>query len=211
MIRVFIADDHAVVRRGVRQILEEDPDMVVIGEAATGRETLQAVMTAACEVLLLDIAMPDGSGLEVLAQLRTLKPEVQVLILSVYPEKQYALRALKTGAAGYLTKDSLPEELLAAVRQAACGGKYITQSLSEQLADELQDSRQKEPHELLSNREYQVMQLLAAGKTVTDIAGELSLSVKTVSTYRARILEKLGLNNTAEIIYYALSRGLVKS
>lgn len=210
MMRVFIADDHAVVRRGVRQILEEAADMVVVGEAAAGRETLRAVSEITCDVLLLDIALPDINGLEVLAQLRAVKPEVQVLILSVYPEKQYALRALKAGAAGYLTKDSLPEELLTAVRQAASGGKYITQSLSEKLAGELQAGAAKEPHELLSNREYQIVCLLAAGKTVSDIAAELSLSVKTVSTYRARILEKLGLQNTAEIIHYALSRGLVE-
>lgn len=211
MIRVFIADDHAVVRRGVRQILEESADMAVVGEAATGREAIHAVSETACDVLLLDIALPDINGLEVLAQLRGLKPEVQVLILSVYPEKQYALRALKAGAAGYLTKDSLPEELLTAVRQTAEGGKYITQSLSEKLAGELQaGSADKEPQELLSNREYQIMCLLAVGKTVSDIAAELSLSVKTVSTYRARILEKLGLQNTAEIIHYALSRGLIE-
>jgi two-component system invasion response regulator UvrY len=211
MIKVFIADDHAVVRRGVRQILEESADMAVVGEAATGREALRAVSEIACDVLLLDIALPDISGLEVLTQLRGLKPELQILILSVYPEKQYALRALKAGAAGYLTKDSLPEELLTAVRQAAGGGKYITQSLSEKMAGELQaGSAHKEPHELLSNREYQIVCLLAAGKTVSDIAAELSLSVKTVSTYRARILEKLGLQNTAEIIHYALSRGLIE-
>lgn len=210
MIKVLVADDHAVVRRGVLQILEEAPDMVATGEASTGRQVLQAVQTHDYDVVVLDIAMPDGGGLEVLKQLRTLRPEVRVLILSIYPEKQYAVRALKAGAAGYLTKESAPDELIAAIRQVSLGGKYITQSLAEKLAVELGGEAEKEPHETLSDREYQVMGLLAAGKTVTDIATELSLSAKTVSTYRARILEKLNLQSTAEIIRYAFKRGLVE-
>ncbi len=210
MIRVFVADDHAVVRRGILQILEEAPDMVAVGEAGTGGEVLQAIRKRDYDVLVLDIAMPDGSGLEVLNQLRTLKPDLRVLILSMYPEKQYALRALKAGAAGYLTKESAPDELIAAIRRVAKGGRYITQSLAEKLAAELGSEVEKEPHEVLSDREYQVMTLLAAGKSVTDIAAGLSLSVKTVSTYRARILGKLGLSSTAEIIRYAIERGLVE-
>lgn len=209
MIRVFIADDHAVVRRGVRQILEEVDDVVVAGEAGTVRETLQAVRKNDYDVVLLDIAMPDGGGLEALEQLKSLKPKARVLILSMYPERQYAVRALRTGAAGYLTKDSAPEELITAIRQVARGGKYVTQSLAEQLADELQGEMPKEPHEALSDREYQVMRLLATGKTVSEIAADLSLSVKTVSTFRARILEKLHLKNTAEIVRYVLEKGLV--
>ncbi len=208
MIRVLIADDHAVVRRGMLQILEEAPDMVSAGEAGTGREVLQAMRKHDCDVLVLDISMPNGSGLEVLKQLQTLKPDLRVLILSVYPEKQYALRALKAGAAGYLTKESAPEELIAAIRQVASGGRYITQSLAEKLASELGSEVKKEPHDTLSDREHQVMTMLAAGKSVTEIAVELSLSVKTVSTYRARVLKKLCLSSTAEIIRYAIERGL---
>jgi len=210
MIRVLVADDHAVVRRGLVQILTEAPDMVVAGEASTGREVLQAVWKHDYDVLVLDIAMPEGSGLEVLQQLQTLKPDLRVLILSMYPERQYAVRALKTGAAGYLTKESAPDELIAAIRKVARGGKYVSQSLAEQLASELRGEVEKEPHQTLSGREFQVMTLLAAGKSITDIATELSLSVKTVSTYRARILEKLNLKSIAEIIRYALERGLVE-
>jgi two-component system invasion response regulator UvrY len=210
MIRVLVADDHAVVRRGLVQILTEAPDMVVVGEASTGREALQAVRKHDYDVLVLDIAMPEGGGLEVLQQLQTLKPDLRVLILSMYPERQYAVRALKTGAAGYLTKESVPDELIAAIRKVAGGGKYITQSLAERLASELVGEVEKEPHQTLSGREYQVMTLLAAGKSVTDVAEELSLSVKTVSTYRGRILKKLGVSSTAEIIRYAIERGLVE-
>lgn len=209
MIRVFVADDHAIVRRGVLQILEEAPDMIPAGEASTGRELLQAVHTGDYDVIVLDIALPDRNGLEILKQLQTLKPELQILILSIYPEKQYAIRALKAGAAGYLTKESAPEELVEAIRQASQGGKYITRSLAETLAVEVGGQAEKEPHENLSDREYQVVCLLASGKSVTDIAADLSLSVKTVSTYRTRILDKLGLTSTAEIIRYAFEHGLV--
>jgi len=210
MIRVLVADDHAVVRRGLLQILEEVPAMIVAGEAATGRQVLQAVQREDYDVLVLDIAMPDGGGLEVLRQLKSLKPDLPVLILSMYSEKQYALRTLKTGAAGYLTKESAPDELIAAILRVARGGRYVTQSLAAELAVALAGELEQEPHETLSDREYQVMCLLAAGYTVTEIATELSLSVKTVSTYRIRMMDKLGLKRTAEIIRYALERGLVK-
>jgi two-component system invasion response regulator UvrY len=210
MIRVLVADDHAVVRRGLVQILAEAPDMFVAGEASSGREVLRAVRKHDYDVLVLDIAMPEGGGLEVLQQLQTLKLDLRVLILSMYPERQYAVRALKTGAAGYLTKESVPDELIAAIRKVARGGKYVSQSLAEQLASELRGEVEKEPHQTLSDREFQVMTLLAAGKSVTDVAEELSLSVKTVSTYRARILDKLNLKSTSEIIRYALERGLVE-
>jgi DNA-binding NarL/FixJ family response regulator len=210
MISILIADDHAVVRRGVLQILAEAPDMVAAGEASTGSEVLQAVRQNDFDVVLLDIALPDISGLEILKQLRSLKPDLQILILSMYPERQYAIRALKAGAAGYLTKESAPAELIAAIRQVSQGRKYVTQSLAEKLAAELGGKAQQEPHETLSDREYQVMCLLAAGKTITEIATELALSIKTVSTYRSRILDKLNLENTAQIIRYALKRGLVE-
>jgi two-component system invasion response regulator UvrY len=198
------------VRRGVLQILEDIPDMVAAGEASTGREVLRAVQEHDYDVLVLDIAMPDGGGLEVLKQLQSLKPNLRVLVLSMYPEKQYALRALKAGAAGYLTKESAPEELIAAIRKVARGGKYVTQSLAEKLAVELGDEVEKAPHEALSDREYQVMCLLTSGKTLTEIAADLSLSIKTVSTYRTRILDKLNLKSTADIIRYALEHGLVE-
>jgi DNA-binding NarL/FixJ family response regulator len=210
MISILIADDHAVVRRGVLQILAEAPDMVAAGEASTGLEVLQAVRQDDFDVVLLDIALPDVSGLEVLKQLQSLKPDLPVLILSMYPERQYAVRALKAGAAGYLTKESAPDELIAAIRQVSQGRKYVTQSLAEKLVAELGGEAEQEPHETLSDREYQVMCLLAAGVTVSEIATELSLSTKTVSTYRTRILDKLNLENTAQIIRYALKRGLVE-
>ena len=210
MIRVLVADDHAVVRRGVVQILAESPHIVVAGEASCGSEVLRAVRENDYDIVLLDIAMPGGSGLEVLKELQSLKPDVQVLILSMYPEKQYALRALKAGAAGYLTKDSAPDELIEAIERISQGNKYITRSLAQEMASELGGKAGKELHEALSDREYQVMRLLAAGKSVSEIATQLSLSVKTVSTYRTRILEKLNLKTTAEIMHYALARGLVE-
>jgi DNA-binding NarL/FixJ family response regulator len=210
MIRVLVADDHAVVRRGVVQILAESPHIVVAGEASCGSEVLRAIRENDYDIVLLDIAMPGGSGLEVLKELQSLKPDVQVLILSMYPEKQYALRALKAGAAGYLTKDSAPDELIEAIERISQGNKYITRSLAQEMASELGGKAGKERHEALSDREYQVMRLLAAGKSVSEIATQLSLSVKTVSTYRTRILEKLNLKTTAEIMHYALARGLVE-
>jgi len=210
MIRVLVADDHAVVRRGVVQILAESPHIVVAGEASCGSEVLRAVRENDYDIVLLDIAMPGGSGLEVLKELQSLKPDVQVLILSMYPEKQYALRALKAGAAGYLTKDSAPDELIEAIERISQGNKYITRSLAQEMASELGGKAGKELHEALSDREYQVMRLLAAGKSVSEIATQLSLSVKTVSTYRTRILEKLNLKTTAEIMHYALAQGLVE-
>jgi len=206
MIKVLVADDHAVVRRGVRQILDEAPDIVAVGQASSGREVLQEVQKHDYDVLVLDIAMPEGGGLEVLKQLQSLEPKLSVLILSMYPEGQYAMRALKAGAAGYLTKESVPDELVAAVRKAAQGEKYITPSLAEKLVAGL---GKKLPNEALSDREYQVVCMLASGKTITEIAVELSLSVKTVSTYRVRILTKLNLRNTAEIIRYAFEHGLI--
>ena len=208
MIRVLVADDHTVVRRGVLQILSEAADMIAAGEASTGREVVQAVLEDDYDVILLDISMPNGSGLEILKQLRALKPELYVLVLTMYPEEQYAVRALKAGAAGYLTKESAPTELIAAIRRVSQGRRYITPSLAERLVDRLGADGPR--HEILSDREYQVMCELAAGRTVSEIAVELSLSPKTVSTYRTRVLEKLNLNNTAEIMRYAIQHRLIK-
>jgi two-component system, NarL family, invasion response regulator UvrY len=210
MIRVLVADDHAVVRRGVIQILSEDDGIVVVGEASSGRLALQALRQVDCDVILLDIAMPDGGGLEVLEEMHQAGGHPLVLILSMYPEKQYARRAFAAGASGYLTKESAPEELLKAIHKVAQGEKYVSQSLAEALVDELAGSVRRLPHEALSSREYQVMCLLAGGKTIAEIGAELALSVNTVSTYRRRILEKLGLKNNSEIIRYALQHELVK-
>lgn len=204
-IRVLVADDHAVVRRGVLQILSEEADIQAGDEAASGREVLKLLMEKDYDVLLLDIAMPEGSGLEVLEELRRHNPTPHVLILSMYSEKQYALRALKSGADGYLTKDSLPAELVAAIRKVAVGRKYISQALAEQMAIDLAEPS----HKNLSEREFQIIRLLASGKTVSQIALQLNLSVSTVSTYRKRILEKLALKNTSELMRYAIQNDLL--
>lgn len=208
MIRVLVADDHAVVRRGVLQILEEAKDLIVTGEACTGREVLQAVREDTCDVLLLDISMPDGGGLDVLHQLQGLDADLPVLILSMYSETQYAERTIRAGAAGYLTKESAPDELIAAIRKVADGGKYVTQSLAEKMVVWLGKEIQQAPHETLSDREYQVMCLLAAGKTTIEIGAELAISAKTVGTYRGRVFSKLGLRNVAEVVRYAIEHDL---
>ncbi len=208
MIRVLIADDHAVVRRGLQQILEEEEDLVAASEASTAREALRILQKERVDVLVLDIAMPGGGGLEVLHQLRSLRPRPPVLVLSVYGEKQYAARALRAGAAGYLTKESAPDELVDAIRQVARGEKYITPFVATLLVDRL-NAPELPAADRLSTRECQVLCLLASGRRPTDIARDLSLSVKTVSTYRARILEKLQLESTADVIRYALEHGFV--
>lgn len=207
MIRVLIADDHAVVRRGLLQILEEEDDLVPAGEASTAQEVLSRLRRSNVDVLVLDVAMPGGGGLEVLRQLQDIRPTLPVLVLSVYGEKQYATRALRAGAAGYLTKESAPEELVTALRRVARGEKYITPSLAAMLADRV-NQKNLPPRETLSDREFQVMRLLASGETPSSIAEDLSLSVKTISTYRSRILEKLHLESTADIIRYALDHDL---
>ncbi len=208
MIRVFIADDHAVVRRGIKDILEDAPDIVLEGEAASGREALTWLRSHRADVILLDIALPDISGMEVLRQLTEGNHPARVIVLSMYPEEQYARRAVQAGAWGYLTKDSAPEELVTAIREVAEGRRYITPSVAEQLIAAL-TSEDVAPHERLSNREMEVLRLLASGKTVSQVAEALYLSPKTVSTYRQRILAKLGLKTTAELIRYAIEHDLV--
>jgi two-component system invasion response regulator UvrY len=210
MLKVLIADDHPVFRRGLKQIITEAPDMVVAGEAADGREALSKAATGDYDLLLLDITLPFKNGLEVLSQLRHERPTLPVLMLSVHPEEQYAVRALRAGASGYLTKESAPTELLAAIRKVSTGGKYVSASLAEHLASVLQGDGESPLHETLSNREYQVMCLIASGMTASEAARELSLSVKTISTYRARILEKLSLKTTADLIRYANAYQLVE-
>jgi len=208
MIRVLIADDHAVVRRGLSQILDEEPDLTAAGEAASAGEVLRRLREDDVDVLVLDIAMPGGGGLEVLRQLQHLRPRLPVLVLSVHAERQYAVRVVEAGGSGYLTKDSVPEELVDAIRCVAEGGNYITPSVANLLAERVCDA-EGPPEANLSDREFQVMRSLAKGQTVTGIAENLGLSVKTISTYRTRILDKLHLETTADIIRYALDRDIV--
>jgi two-component system, NarL family, invasion response regulator UvrY len=208
MIRILLADDHAVVRRGVQQILGGEPDLAVVGEAHDAAEMLALVRKQACDVVVADISMPGRSGLEALKELKQEFPKLPVLILSMHPEDQYAVRALKLGAAGYLTKESVPEELVKAIRKVVAGGRYVSPALAEKLALDLATDPGKPRHETLSERELQVLCRLARGQTVTEIADELALSIKTVSTYRTRLLEKLALRNTAELIHYALTNRL---
>jgi two-component system, NarL family, invasion response regulator UvrY len=210
VIRVLIADDHAVVRRGLKQILTAEHDMTVVGEAHNGQELLALARKQPMDVVILDIAMSGRSGLETLKELRPEFPRVPVLVLSMHPEDQYAVRALKAGASGYLTKESAPDELVKAIRRIVAGGRYITPGLAEQLAASVSTDTGQAPHERLSDREYQVLCLLASGKSVSEVGDELALSVKTISTYRARILEKMGMKNNAEITRYAIERRLVQ-
>jgi DNA-binding NarL/FixJ family response regulator len=210
MIKVLIVDDHPIMRKGLKQVLAEASDIVVAGEASNGQEALNRVLENDFQVILLDISMPGRSGLEVLSQLKKMKPSLSILILSTYPEEQYAVRALKSGASGYLTKESLPEELIAAIRKVARGGKYVSAALAEKLAFDLSDDADKPLHEALSDREYQVLCMIASGKTVKVIATELALSVKTISTYRRRILDKMKMQNNAELTHYAIQQGLVQ-
>jgi two-component system, NarL family, invasion response regulator UvrY len=205
--RILIVDDHALFREGVKQILEHQFSDAVFGEAASASEALALFWAQPWEVVLLDVSMHGRSGLDVLKEIRASPSKVPALVLSAYPEDQYARRALKTGAAGYLTKECLPQELCRAVRKVCNGGKYISSTLAEQLAAEVQTS-DRPAHEALSNREYQVMLLLAAGKVPKEVGNELCLSVKTVGTYRARVLQKLKLKNNAEIMRYVMEQGL---
>jgi len=209
MIRILVADDHAVVRQGVKQILAEESDMTVKDESQNGSETLKKVAEEEYDVVLLDISMPGRSGLEVLEDIKAQRPKLPVLILSMHPEEQYAVRALRAGAAGYLTKASAPQELIGAIRKVAGGGKYVTSSLAEKLADEMETDTEKLPHERLSNREHQVMLMLAGGKSVSDIADELCLSIKTISTYRTRVMSKMGMKKNAELTLYAVHNKLI--
>jgi DNA-binding NarL/FixJ family response regulator len=209
-IRVLIADDHAILRRGLRGIIEETDDLLVVGEAESSAETLQHLRNNPCEVVLLDISMPDRNGMDTLGIIRKEHPKIAVLMLSTHPENQYAVRALRGGASGYLTKQSAPAQLVNAIRQVATGKKYVTPAVAEELAKHVLNDSDRPPHEQLSNREYQTMCFIAGGKSVSEIAEQLSLSVKTVSVYRARVLAKLGVTNNAAIAHYALKNNLVE-
>ena len=210
IIKVFIADDHAIVREGLKQILAETRDIIVAGEAENGLDAVKLFRKSECQVMLLDISMPDRSGIEVLKQIKKEKPELAVLMLSMHREDQYAIRSLKAGASGYLTKQSAPRELVTAIRQVAGGLKYISPALAQELANHVGEDHEAPPHDSLSDREYQTLTMIASGKTVGMIAKELSLSVKTVSEYRARLLVKMKLKNSAELTHYAIKNQLIE-
>ncbi len=209
-IRVLIADDHAIVRQGLRQILSDTPDLTVSGEAENGVQAVQMVRSGEWDVVLMDVSMPDRNGIDALKLIKKEFPRLPVLILSMYPEEQYAIRALKAGAAGYLTKQSAPDLLVTAIRQVASGKKYVSPSLAEELANAIGEDTERPAHEKLSDREYQTLCMIASGKTPTEIAEALNLSVKTVSVYRARLLEKMHLRNNAELTHYGLKHGLAE-
>jgi len=209
MIRVLIADDHSILRRGLAQIIAETKDMQVCGEAENGAQAIRLARDQPVDVVLLDITMPDRNGLDTLKQLKKEKPKLAVLMLSMHPEETYALRAIKAGASGYLNKASAPALLVTAIRQVASGRRYISPAVAEALAGTIADGTDRSPHATLSDREYETMRLIASGKTLTQIAAEMSLSVKTVSVYRARLLQKMQLKNNSELTHYALKNQLV--
>jgi len=206
--RILVCDDHPIVRRGLREILEQAGAPVTVGEAASAAEGLALARKQSWDTVVLDITMPGRSGLELLKELKSERPNVPVLVLSVHPAEQYAVRVLRAGASGYLTKESAPEELLTAIRHIVRGGRYISPSVGETLADDLGRPAEQLPHHGLSDREFEIMRLLASGKRVSEIAEQLHLSLKTVSTYRARVLQKLNLRTTAEIMRYAIKYDL---
>ena len=209
MIRVLLADDHAIVRAGLKEILADTGDIMVAGEATNGHEVMAQVRAGDYDVAVLDLSMPGRSGIELIRQVKGEKPKLRVLVLSMHSEEQYAVRALKAGASGYLTKESAPDELVAAIRRIAAGGAFVSPETAERLALGFDRAPDAPPHTLLSDREFQVFQLIVSGSSVSEIARELSLSIKTVSTHKARILEKMGLSNQAELIRYALEHKLL--
>ena len=208
MIRVITVDDHPVVRRGLKQIIAAEQDMQVVGEAENAREAIRVIRQTACDVVVLDITLPDASGLDVLSRLKSERPTLPVLIMSIHDEEQYALRMLKAGASGYLMKNSIPEELIKAIRKITSGGRYISPSLAERLASELA-SPETPLHERLSDREFQILCLIASGKSLKEIGEALCISGKTVSSYRARILEKMNMSTNSDLTRYALEHRLV--
>ncbi len=209
MLKILIADDHAIVRKGLMKILKESDNGISVDEAGHGQEALARVLQTRYELVLMDISMPGRGGLDVLKEMKSHRPQLPVLMLSMHPEEEYAIRALRAGASGYVTKDSAADELVGAIRKVLSGGRYVSSSLAEKLAFEMEADAGKLPHETLSDREYQVLRMIASGKTVTEIGQELSLSVKTISTYRSRILEKMRAKNNAELTRYAFANRLV--
>lgn len=210
MIRLAIADDHPIVREGLRRIAVDDAGITVTGEASTAAELFRLLSVAAVDVVLLDVSMPGATFVETLVELRERHPTVRILVLSVHPEDQWALRALRAGAAGYLTKDHSPEQLVLAIRRVARGGKYVSDTLAEKLAGLIDSGGTRAPHELLSDREFEVLRALGSGMTVKDVAAHLHISAKTVSTYRARLLDKMGLKSQADLVRYVVAHDLLK-
>ena len=211
MIRVLLADDHAIVRAGLKELLSDTDDITVAGEAMNGQEVMAQVRAREFDVAVLDMSMPGRGGIELIKQVKSERPKVRVLVLSMHSEQQYAVRAVKAGASGYLTKDSAAEQLVAAIRRIAAGGAYITPETAERLVLDSGQRADAPPHTLLSDREFQVFQLIATGRSITEIGKQLSLSVKTVSTHKTRIMEKMGLANQAELIRYALENKIIES
>jgi two-component system, NarL family, invasion response regulator UvrY len=209
MIKILVVDDHAVVRRGLRQILAETSDLHVAGEAGTAAEAMQKVQDERWDVVVLDVGLAGKSGLDLIADIRKLRPEARVLVLTMFSEEQYAVRAIRAGAAGFLTKESAPDKLVDAVRKVASGGRFISPELAETLASMVAGEGSGKPHERLSNREFEILKLIGSGKTVSQIAEDLSLSVKTVSTHRTRILRKMEMKTNAELTHYVVKSGLV--
>lgn len=207
-LKIFIADDHLLIREGLKKLLVYETDLKIVGEADNPDDTLDYISNNEVDILILDINLPGKSGLDILKQLKMFKPGLHVLILSMYPEEQFAERTLKAGASGYLTKESAPDELINAIRRVAKGGKYISHQLAEKLIFK-KDAEYELPHQALSDREFQVLKLMARGKSQVDISSELNLSTSTINTYRSRILEKLGLKTNAELIHYALQNKLI--
>jgi len=208
-IRIIIADDHAFLREGIKKTIQDEIDMVIVGEASNGSDALNIIRELDPDVVIMDISMPGKSGLDLLKDLKIMKKKYRILILSMHPEDRFAIRALKAGASGYLTKESAPDELVKAIRTVLTGRKYVSKALAEKLADILSDDMEKQPHELLSDREYEVFVKIASGKKAVDIAAEISISVHTVNTYRARILEKLNMNSNVELTQYAMHNNLI--
>ena len=211
MIKILVVDDHALIRKGLKQMLEECPDLQVTGEASTGMEAINKVRAEHFDLLLLDINLPDKHGIEVLKQFRSEQPELKIIMLSMYPEEQYGVRALKAGAMGYINKQSASDTLINAIRLVVSGKKYISESMAEQLLNNLIGESQELLHQSLSNREYQTLCLMASGKALSDISEIMSLSPKTVSVYRSRMLAKMGFTNNAEAMHYAITHHLVET
>ena len=209
MIKVLIADDHAVVRRGLKQILEDTGDIAVLGEASNADEIMAQLYDNEWDIMILDITMPGKNGLDALIEIKERKPNLNILVLSMHPEEEIAIRAFKSGASGYLNKDSVPWELVKAVKKVHEGGRYISTNLAESILLSMEKDTSKAPHNFLSDREFQVLCLIASGNTLSQIADELSLSIKTISTYRTRILEKIGLKTNVELTHYAIKHKIV--
>jgi two-component system, NarL family, invasion response regulator UvrY len=209
MIRVLVADDHPIVREGLKQVIAKDVDMTVVGEALNGQELLDKVYADPVDVVVMDFAMPGRSGIDVLKELKRERPKLPVLILSMYPENELAPRVLKAGASGYMTKESAPKELVQAIRKLHLGGKYVSAALADKLVMDFATNAHRLPHEALSDREYQVLVMIASSKSMQEVADELSLSIKTVRTYRDRILEKMQVKNVVGLTHYALQHGLI--